>query len=192
MVSYPSQASVNGTADKLLIYSWQTDRWSRAEQPLGLLHQGASQASYTLEGLDSISASLDALPFSLDSRAWTGAGRLLLGGFSTANRAGFFSGQPMAAVVDTGESQILEGSRALVRGVRPLADGGTPSVALGYRNKLSDAVQWGPDVAQNDHGACPQRASARYFRARLKIPAGQSWTHLQGIDEIDAAPAGRK
>ena len=192
VVSYPSAASVNGTPDKLLIYSWQTDRWSRAEQPLALLHQGASQASYTLEGLDSISTNLDALPFSLDSRAWTGAGRLLLGGFSIANRAGFFSGQPMAAVVDTGESQLLEGSRTLVRGVRPLADGGTPSVALGYRNRLSDEVQWGPDVAQNDRGACPQRASARYFRARLKIRAGQSWTHLQGIDEIDAAPAGRQ
>lgn len=192
VVSYPSAASVDGMPDKLLIYSWQTDRWSRAEQPLALLHQGASQASYTLEGLDSVSASLDALPFSLDSRAWTGAGRLLLGGFSTANRAGFFSGQPMAAVVDTGESQLLAGSRALVRAVRPLSDGGTPSVALGFRNRLTDAVQWGPDVAQNDRGACPQRASARYFRARLKIPAGQSWTHLQGIDEIDAAPAGRQ
>lgn len=192
VVSYPGGGSADGTPDRLLIYSWQTDRWSRAEQALALLHQGASQASYTLEGLDSISANLDTLPFSLDSRAWSGAGRLLLGGFSTTNRAGFFSGQPMAAVVDTGEAQLIEGARALVRGLRPLADGGTPSVSLGSRNRSIDAVQWGPDIGQNNRGICPQHASGRYFRARIKMPGGQGWTHLQGIDEIDAAPAGRQ
>jgi hypothetical protein len=53
-------------------------------------------------------------------------------------------------------------------------------------------VQWGPDVPQNDRGSSPQHASGRYFRARLKMPAGQSWAHLQGIDEIDATPAGRQ
>jgi hypothetical protein len=157
-----------------------------------MLHQGASQASYTLEELDSITTNLDALPFSLDSRAWTGAGRLLLGGFSTANRAGFFSGQPMAAIVDTGEAQLIEGSRALVRGLRPLADGASPSVALGHRNRSAEDIQWSPDVSQNSLGICPQRASGRYFRARIKMPAGQSWTHLQGVDEIEATPAGRQ
>ena len=79
-----------------------------------------------------------------------------------------------------------------MRGVRPLSDGGPPSVALGTRSRLTDAVQWGPDVPQNDRGNSPQHASGRYLRARLKMPPGQSWTHLQGIDEIDATPAGRQ
>jgi hypothetical protein len=192
VVTYPGSGSADGTPNRLLIYNWQADRWSRAEQAMALLHQGASQASYTLEGLDSITTNLDALPFSLDSRAWSGAGRLLLAGFSTANRAGFFNGQPMAATVDTGEAQLIEGQRALVRGLRPLVDGGTPSVAIGTRGRVVDPVQWGPEVTQNDRGLCPQRASGRYFRARIKMPAGQSWGHLQGVDEIDAAPAGRQ
>ena len=97
----------------------------------------------------------------------------------------------MAATVDTGEAQLVEGSRVLVQSVRPLADGGLPSVALGSRNRSTDIVQW-PDVAQNSLGLCPQRASGRYFRARIKLPAGQSWTHLQGIDEIAATPMGAR
>jgi hypothetical protein len=46
-------------------------------------------------------------------------------------------------------------------------------------------------VAIDAIGNAPQRAAARYHRARLAVPAGASFTHISGV-EIDAVPEGRR
>jgi hypothetical protein len=194
VLSYPGPGSefTGGRPDRLLIYNWAADRWSRGEVEMDLIHQAASQSGKTLEQLDAVSASLDALPFSLDNRVWTGAGRLLLAAFTTDHRIGFFSGPNMAATVDTGEASLMPGRRALVRSLRPLVDGGGGGVSLriGTRNRTVDPVSFDGAAAMNAFGLCPVRANGRYLRARIEIGAGVGWTHIQGVDEIDAAVAG--
>jgi hypothetical protein len=192
VVSYPGSGSVDGTPNRLLIYNWSVGRWSRAEVTLEMIHQAASQAGFTLDQLDTVSASLDALPFSLDNRIWTGVGRLLLAGFSPAHRIGFFGGSNMAATIDTTEAQIIPGRRALLRGLRPLVDGGSPGVRIGARDLTSDDVSFGPAAVMTNYGVCPVRSSGRYHRARIEMPAGADWTHVQGIDEVQASPAGMR
>src|SRR5215813_7010468 len=116
VVSYPgSGGDLNRTPNRFLIYNWTADRWSRAEVDVEMICQAASQSGRTLDQLDSFTANLDALPFSLDNRFWTGSGRLLLAGFTQAHEIGFFNGPNLAATVDTGEAQIAPNRRALVR-----------------------------------------------------------------------------
>jgi hypothetical protein len=199
VVSYPGPGTefTGGTPNRLLIYNWTADRWSRAEVEMEMIHQAASQSGYTLDGLDSYSTNLDALPFSLDNRVWTGSGRLLLAGFTTARKIGFFNGATMAATVDTGEAQLVPGRRALLRGLRPLVDaGGLPgtevSVRAGTRNRTVDPVSFDGPVPMNAFGHCPVRANGRYLRARIEVAAGGNWRHIQGIDDVDASAAGMR
>lgn len=181
VLAYPGQDSADGTPNRLLIYNWTAARWSEAEIQAERVYRALSGASATLDSLDGVTASLDALGFSLDSRVWTG-GLILLSAFDTSHRLCLFTGQNLAATVETGEQQLFPGRRALVTSVRPLVDGATPSVQLGTRNRTVDPVSWSVAAPINAQGACPVRSAARYHRARVSLPAGGSWEHLQGID----------
>jgi len=86
------------------------------------------------------------------------------------------------------------GRLARIRSARPLVDAGpvTPSMQLGTRNRQVDEVSWGAASVMNAIGTCPFNTAARYMRGRITVPAGQSWDHIIGIDDVDAAPAGRQ
>jgi hypothetical protein len=190
VLCYPGAGNVGGTPNRLLLYRWTVDRWSRAEPgPLELVYAGTSQQGYTLEQLDAVAADLGGLPFGLDSVVWTGIARPLFAGFDAAHRLGYFNGPNLPAVVDTAEAQLTPGRRSLLRSLRPLADGGAVTVRIGTRDAPGAPVQFGSAVAPNGLGAAALRSSARYHRARLSIAAGESWTHLQGV-EVDAVPEG--
>jgi hypothetical protein len=182
LVSYPSVGGGTGNPDKALIYHWQLGRWSRAEFDCDMLLSAMVQSSWNLDNIDTLIGNLDATTLSLDDPAFTGSGRLFLAAFTPGHELGFFNGAALAATVDTGEMQITPGRRSLVTGVRPLVDGAGASIALGTRNRLSDAVAWGPTAAMNDNGLCPARKDARFHRARIAIAAGEGWSHLLGVE----------
>ena len=195
IVSYPGSGNIGGTPNRLLIYNWTADRWSEAEIEIDLIYPSLSETSYTLDSLDSVSSSLDALGFSLDSRTWTG-GLVLLSAFEAGRRLALFTGPALPATVETGEAQLFPGRRAMVSSVRPIIEGALstgagPSVRLGVRNRTMDAVVWGPAAGVDIHGECPARSAGRYHRARISLPAGAEWQHIQGIDLV-AKPEGRR
>ena len=165
--------------NNLLLWNWELNRWSHGEINLEMIFSARTEG-YALEGLDGVSASLDALPYSLDSRLWTG-GRLALSAFSTSHKMGFFTGDTLAATITTGEFDG-DGRRVFVTGVRPLIDGGSPTVSIGGRESLAESVIYGAATAQGVDGVCSQRVSARYARAQLQTQAGASWTHAQGVE----------
>ena len=178
--SYPGAGSSGGTPNKMLIYNWSLDRWSQAEVDCEMLARSLT-FGYTLDGLDAISSSLDALPASLDSRLWTG-GRLLLGAFDTAHKLATFTGANLEALIETGEFNG-DGSRVFVTGLRPRVDGGTVTAAVGYRDTQDGALTYTTESSPNAAtGICPQRISARYARARVKVAAGGTWNHVRGVD----------
>lgn len=187
--AYPASGS-NGVPNRLLIYNWRTGKWSRAVATCEIVFNGVSQQSYTLEQLDAF-GTLETLPYSLDSSFWTGTLSLLLFGFDTTHKSGSFSGATLAATVETAEFNPGDsGKRSVVRGCRPLIDGGSPQIQLGTRETQQAQVVYGAAVGLTPAGLAPVLQGGRYFRVRASLAAGDVWSNMQGIDDVDARPSG--
>jgi hypothetical protein len=187
--AYPGVGNSGGDPNRLLAYNWSLDRFTLSEVESELIFRSLSFGA-SLDTLDAAGFTLETLPLSLDSRAWTG-GRIMLSAFDTAHRLAYFTGPSLPATIDTSEAQLFPGGSAFVRNARPLVDGGAPSVALGTRERLVDPVAFGPAVAVDAFGNVPQRSIATYHRARLALPAGAAFGHVSGV-EIDAVAAGAR
>ena len=182
--------SGTGVYDEMLVYDWQIQKWAPIDVNVLSIHPMAT-TGYTLESLDSISSSLDALPFSLDSKAWQG-GAPLLAGFSNDFRLGFFSGESMEAVVTTPEIGDTAGQVIRTTSSYPVVDTSNVFVQAGTRMRRN---QTEPTVWANERepsyntGRVRQITRARFHRFRMRIPAGETWSHISGID-VDTAQAG--
>lgn len=191
IISYPSVNSATGICDRLLVINYTNGRWARVEQNLEFIYNALS-LGYTLEGLDAVSASIDALPFSLDSSVWTG-GDPSLSGFGTNHRGLVFAGMTYKdAQLITGELQLIPNKRAFVRAIRPLIQGNSSTaivVNIGKRDRQTDSVTWTADSSINSNGVCPVRANARYHRLKMRVTGG--FEKAMGFD-IDAVPDGMR
>ena len=190
---FPSTNS-SAAIDTMLVYHWPTGEWSTISATVELIYTAAAQTSYTLDGLDAISTSIETLPFSLDSRVYAGLGNLLLTGFDTSHKQGFFAGSNLAATIETGDVQLTTGRKSLLRNVRPMVEGTsvTPSVTIKSRDRIVDSYATSAASAMNALGSCPVRVNARYHRVNLTIPAASTWKFAQGIDDIDFVATGMR
>ena len=198
MVAYASSGS---TPDRLLIYNYEIGEASlipsESVQALGRIFS----PGYTLEQIDNINASLDALTTSLDAREYRG-GALFFGAVDDENKLGAFTGSNHEVTMESSERQLgaqkqeedqISGStgfRSFVSGVRPLVDTLDAQVRLGKRNFPSDSVTWTSAKTVNARSGVARfnagdNPDARYHRAEIVIPSGTTWTQLQGFD-IDA------
>jgi len=194
VIAFPDQTSTAGELNHLLIYSWTIGRWTHAQPGnLEFLFSAATQTGFTLEDLDAVFTSgIDGAPgTSFDSYIWTGIARRILGGFDTSHKLGYFNGSNLAATVTTTEAAPGNGRLVRLRGARPLSDASGITLSLGTRNRQQDSVSYGSAVAVNALGTCPLHQTARYVRGKLQIPAAASWTHIQGIDDLDFRAEGR-
>lgn len=185
--AFPTGGS-SGNPSMLLIYNWETGRWSDAEISCELIYRSLS-SGFGLDDLDSISSSIDALTPSLDSRFWTG-GKLQFSAFDTTHKQALFNGSNMEARIATGEV-TGDGQRLFTSGVRPIVDGGTSSARVGYRDSPDGTVSYTAYSSVGVDGICPQRISSRYTRAEVKIAAGGTWDHAIGV-EINSMPDGAR
>jgi hypothetical protein len=187
--SYTSISSPSGQPDTLLLYNWVANRWAYArvdcEAILASLTLG-----YTLEGLDAVYPNLDAMPVSLDDPTLTG-GALRFAAFSTVHKLAWFTGPTVEAELTTGDVQLAQSGRALLKSVYPACDASGCTVAVSARQAPSDAVMFGAANTKQASGRVPLRASGRWFRARIGVPAGTSWTHCNAL-EWEAVGAGRR
>lgn len=175
---YPSTSSTDGTLDSALIFNWDVGRWSRADFSGDYLFRGLSQG-YFFDDMDSF-GTLETMPqLPLDSRAWVG-GRLILSTFDASHRLAYFTGSALAATLDTGE--FSRDTRVFVQGVRPVIDGGTPTISIGARETPGGTVTYSTATSAGADGIAPQRVSTRYARARVVVPAASSWDHAIGIE----------
>ncbi len=190
--SYPSKDRSDQTSsdpNRVIVYNYRVGRWSRFDAAHQLIRPILT-TDYTLEELDTISASLDAMTTSLDSHIYQG-GELILAAATTDHKIGAFTGDTLAVTIDTPEAALADTRRSLIRGIRPIVDGGTLSVQIASRNRFNDAFEFGTASSQNTNGMCPLRAEGRYHRARLNIAAGGSWDHAVGL-EYDFVPSGAR
>lgn len=184
---YPSKNSAGGLCDKMLAFNYSPSaktRWTLSDVSVEMIGQSLS-AGYTLDGLDAVSASLDALPFSLDSRAWTG-NETLLSGFNSSHKLVNFTGDAADATITTQETQINPNGYAEIGRVRPIIEGDsdtTITLEIGTRNSLTDNVSYGDAISQETDGSFSTRANARFHRARVNITGG--FDYAKGIDVLD-------
>jgi hypothetical protein len=174
MWAYPGTGSTDGTCNRIMVYNWAVKRWARVVDVTLEAFMRWAATGYSLDGLDSVSASLDALPDSLDSRAWVG-GAQSLSAFSTDHKAYTFTGTAMDATVDTGEVQ-LSPRHALERHVCSAADrwqrryGDSaheePSGRYGYLRKRLIARLYRP-LRHALECALPLRASIDHWGVQL-------------------------
>jgi hypothetical protein len=186
--AYKSQAGSAGLFDKILCYDYALDRAAIILQA-GEYMASLAKPGLTLENLDSISGSIDALTFSLDDVATSALSKL--SAVDRGHKLNFFSGASLEATLDTAEQGLDGARRARVKGFRPVTDAATCFGSVGARENAQSAVTYSTEQAVNGKGLCPANVSARLARGRVRIPAGTSWTFASGVEPM-FAPEGKR
>jgi hypothetical protein len=180
--AYASNSSA--TADSLLIYNYQTQRWTSGTTTVDRI-ASTSTPAVTLEGMDTY-GTLETILTSFDSRVWLG-GRLQLAGVDGAKIV-TFSGANATAYLETGDIEV-PGATSSITLVKPTVEGGSGSVALLSRRLLTESTVFGSQTAADAENRVSVRGVGRYHRLQL-TPTG-SWTSAVGMD-IDLNPLGTR
>jgi hypothetical protein len=185
--AYKSVSGTVGSFDKLLGYDFLLDRFFPVSVT-GEYLLGISQTGLTLENLDSISSSLDALTLSLD--AYATAVQPEIAQFSSAHALGFFRGTNLEAMLESAE-QGGDGAGIFIRGFEAITDAATHYGSASYRQTPSATVAAGSEVLVNSRtGRCDLRRDTNLSRFKVRIPAGTVWTFCAGVkpDIVGGAP----
>ena len=188
---FPSTANTTNTTgicDKIIIYNYATKKWSLADASASTIFSQFVGA-FTVELMDIISENLENINAALDTDYWSG-GQMFLGGIDSDYKAAIFSGNSNECEVETAELEPFPGLRANITGVRPIVDA-TATLTVKARERLADTESETSSVSMRDSGINPVRKSGRYVRANVKVAAGTSFTHAQGIDLV-ASRAGTR
>lgn len=178
--SFPSNSSVNGRPDTILMYNWVAKKWAYAE----LDHEGITRVyslGYTLDGLDTLTTNIDNFDVPFDDPSLTGDA-LAINAWGTTFQLGPFSGSALEAQIDTGDFEHHPQKRTYVSAVEPYVDGGTPTIAVASREKLSGTVSFGSAQSIESTGKASVDASGRFHRYRVAVPAASTWNDASAID----------
>ena len=178
--AYKSTAGTTGLYDKIIGYDYALDRFF----PISMTGEyllGMSQPGITLENLDTLSASIDALGASLDSFAVST--QPLIAQFSSEHKLGFFQGTNLEATLETSEQGTDGRVISMMDGFRPITDAATLFGSVGYRMTQQQTTTYtGEQALFARTGMVNQRIEARYMRMKSRIPAGTSWSYIAGVE----------
>ena len=180
--AYASQASA--TVDKLLIYNYETGRWTSGTTDASRI-ASSSTPSFTLEGMD-VFGNLEQIQSSFDERVWLG-GKMQFAGVKNTKII-TFSGSNNTAYIETGDIEMPGTTSAIVL-AKPIVDGGSGSVSLFSRRLLSEQVVFGSQTAADAENRVSLRGVGRYHRLQL-TPTG-AWTNAVGLD-VEMNPLGTR
>jgi hypothetical protein len=170
--------------DKILILNWALGRFSYADLPHEILHR-ATASGITLDEDDGLADDLDIVDTSFDDPIYA-SGATTLAIFDTLHQAANLNGAALAAEIETGEVNA-RGIRPYVDGVRPIVDNDADVTAALKHRDTQDATPTVTDyTSRGDEGICFNQVEARYIRASVKIAAGATWNHAQGVEAIQA------
>ena len=172
--AYPSTSKGRNC---IITYRWDVRKWGWIDQDTEILLEHAS-AGYNLDTLDSIMTDIDATSINMESEAYLG-GDIALAGFDTAHKLATFTGDYLAAEIETGEMLPPDGKRVAIKSARPLSDG-VISLQIGTRDNQNDNYAYGLAQTENTKGEMNFRTSARYHRAKATITGGAN--HMTGIE----------
>jgi hypothetical protein len=168
---------------KLMIYNFSTKKWTYADANTDYLGE-VSSGALSLEDLDAISGSIDALTTSLDSLLFIG-GKYFLGG-TYGTRVYTFTGSNLTGNISTGDIDV--GANSVVTLARPIVDNGSGSLSVASRTLLNQSVIYGTSTAADSENRVSLRSAGRYHRLKL-IPTGSNWKTAVAVD-VDITPQG--
>lgn len=168
---------------KLMIYNFQTKKWTYGDAGTDYLGE-ASSGALTLEELDSVSASIDAMTTSLDSLLYIG-GKYFLGG-TYGTRVYSYTGSSLTGSIATGDIDV--GANSVVTLARPIVDNGSGSLSIASRTLLNQSVTYGTSTAADSENRVSLRSAGRYHRLKL-TPTGAAWKTAVAVD-VDITPQG--
>ena len=180
----------SGNPSTIYIYNWTLGRWSTASQSCERLFSGMSQ-NITLEQLDALYPSIDAMPASLDSPLWTG-GNPAVFLFNSSHAFGSLAGYPNAVSIRTG----IQGGGKRIRGrrLRPQTDAPAMTVKVLTRDDLNDTATTNSFTTMERGGWYSTRYNAAYTQYQIDIAAAaagsDTWTYITGVEE-DLTQGGR-
>jgi hypothetical protein len=167
---------------RLIIYNFQTKKWSEAATDSSFLGS-AAQAGVTLEGLDTF-GTMDSIETSFDSRLWAG-GKFVLAGVKDTKIV-TFTGSNRSGYITTGD--IGNGNQSIIMLSKPKVDNGSASVSVASRALLSEVPTFGTAVAADSENRVSLRSGGKYHRVRV-YPSGTNWKTAAGV-EIDLVQQG--
>ena len=160
----------------LLIYNFKTQKWTHGDAGTDYISD-ASTSAVSLEELDGVSTSIDALTVSLDSILWMG-GKYFLGGTSGVYVV-TYNGANLQGQIVTGDINL--GGRSVVTLARPQVDNGSASVAVSSRVLLSQPISFGSSVAADNENRVSLRSNGNYHRFKV-TPTGDNWETAVSLD----------
>lgn len=206
---YPGAGHFGSKCNRIIAYSYAFDKWSLLQfanefsANIEILFR-TSTPGYTLDGLDAVSTNLDLLPFSLDSREWTG-GQLVLAGFINGWLT-YFNGPPLNATIETGETDLagataqvqiqqkkaVVANRFQVNEIWPLVGSASLSalvVSMKFRDTLGSTPDQTTPMNPISTGFVQAHTTTRYVSFVLSTSG--SFADIQGFD-VDFVNAGRR
>ena len=186
--SYVSNDSTDGEPDRMLVYNYQVQRWSLVNIQAEIIAPFFT-SSITMEGLDSISSTLDAMEGTMD--ALYKGGSFIFGG-AINKKLATFSGTTLAATLETQELSLTPKKHTVVTRTVPAFEtnaGGAVTMSIGTRNKLDDAVSFSTAQSLTTDGFCPHRDQGRFHRMRMQLTG--NWQKAFGVD-VEGSPIGRR
>ena len=180
---YKSRSGSAGVFDKMLIYDFGLQAWSRANS-IGQYIGQMSLPGATLEGLDTLyGTNIDSTGFGLVSfDEISNASGTVASAFTSGGKLAFYNGANQAATLETGE-QDGDGRVIYVNGIRPITDASQISVAVSNRMSPQGTASYSTAAdLYAETGFCPTRVEGRYIRAKATITAGSTWTFAAGVE----------
>ncbi len=182
--SYKPQSGVSGLFSKVLVYDYALDKWGLIISWTGEYFATMAKPGLTLENLDSINSSIDALTFSLDDVSTGVLSAPAI--FDSTHSMSLLSGSNLEATLDTSEKANPDSRRLRVQGLRPDTDAPTVYGSVGTRENLQGTLVYSTEQLVDARGLCIANISTRLARGRLRIPAGTLWSVAQGVEPFFA------
>lgn len=179
-----------GSPGRVLVYNWTLKQATFLSLNVSGLFTGFT-ANTSLEALDTLYPDgLESVPVSLDDPSLAGGSPLLLV-VDSSNVIGTLSGSSLEATVTHANIEPSPTKRSRIRSVRPITDATNVTAQIDARMKVADAEARTSAATMRSNGKMPARSNGRYNSITLTIPAGETWTYLQGYELEFEAGDGR-
>lgn len=163
IVANPSRSLVFFEGEELC-YNYKTNQWSRIPAYNG----------YGMFGVDNNTSDIGLIVYSSGS---------------VDVQEQVISDVAQDATVSTGAVDPNPGGRTVVTGVRPLVNGGSPTVQVGSQDAVSDTADWTSATSVNSRTqVAPFRKEGRYVRVSVSVSGG--FNHIFGAD-VEFSPRGK-
>ncbi|UNY40283.1 putative noozle protein [Paracoccus phage vB_PmaP_KLEP18-1] len=179
--------------DRVLIYSWEQDRFSTATINVQRL-VGSRIPGTTLEDLDALFGSLENVTPNLDAAEWRAGDRILAAFIGQSGQAAYstFNGPALEANWETGFFQPMPGSRAFVSEAQAVMDAQDWVMQVAPVQMDNQRTEtYGPFTGPGVNGASPMRGDGKEMRLAVRMPDGATWERVIGV-QLTFRPSGRR